>query len=263
MARVSGPGRGRLDAREHRRGGRTCRRLRQRPARAGDPQGRHRRDPGPDDARVDAVRPRALVGRRDRRADLRQQLPRRRRVHPRAFGVGRGAVRGRRPTREGQRAPRSAPEARARAHLRRPRRARGPRPGLCEPPPRRAPGGDRRGRRGRPVHADLHLRDDRAAEGLHDHAPQPVRDGARLRRPRGLHRAGRHDAAVPAARAQLRPPDVADRRLPGRHAGAPARPAPGRGRARRGPGRRSSRASRASSRKCTRPCSASSPRRRA
>ena len=39
-------------------------------------------------------------------------------------------------------------------------------------------------RRGRPVHVHLHVGDDRAAEGLHDPAPQLLRDGAEGRRDR-------------------------------------------------------------------------------
>ena len=81
---------------------------------------------------------------------------------------------------------------------------------------RRAPERAARGRasdRGeRPLHLHLHVRDDRAAEGLHDLAPQLLRDGRGRRRPAELHRAGRHDAPLPPARAQLRPADAPLRR---------------------------------------------------
>ncbi len=46
-------------------------------------------------------------------------------------------------------------------------------------------------RGGRPLHLHLHVRDDRAAEGLHDLAPELLRDGRGRRRPAQLHRARR------------------------------------------------------------------------
>ena len=48
--------------------------------------------------------------------------------------------------------------------------------------PARARRAGRFDRRGRPLHVHLHLGDDRAAEGLHDPAPQLLRDGAEGRR---------------------------------------------------------------------------------
>ena len=42
--------------------------------------------------------------------------------------------------------------------------------------------GGRGDRRGGPLHVHLHVRDDRAAEGLHDPPPQLLRDGRRRRR---------------------------------------------------------------------------------
>ena len=68
--------------------------------------------------------------------------------------------------------------------------------------PREAPAAGA-GRRGRPRDADLHLRHDRAAEGLHAHAPQP-RHGGDPRRGRD-EPAGRRRPPLPAARPQLRP----------------------------------------------------------
>ena len=56
---------------------------------------------------------------------------------------------------------------------------------------------------GRPRDADLHLRHDRAAEGLHAHAPEPRHGGDT--RVEGNPSAGRRDPALPAAGAQLRP----------------------------------------------------------
>ena len=80
----------------------------------------------------------------------------------------------------------------------------------------------------RPLHLHLHVRDDRAAQGLHDLAPQLLRDGRGRRRPAQLHRARRHDAPLPPARAQLRPADAPLRRLRRLRDRVPARPAPGR-----------------------------------
>ena len=71
----------------------------------------------PDDARVDALRPRARADRRRRRRDLREQLAARRRVHPRALGVRRRPLRGRRAARQGAGAPRRAAAPRARADV--------------------------------------------------------------------------------------------------------------------------------------------------
>ena len=133
-----------------------------------------------------------------------------------------------------------AAAAPARAHLRRPPGARSRGRAL----PRRAPVGARRGgrrdRRGRPVHAPVHVGDDRPAQGLHDPAPQLLRDGVGDRPPPRVRARRRPDAAVPAAGPQLRAVDAPHRpvrrlhdRLPprspadgGRIAdGAPHRPA--------------------------------------
>ena len=121
-------------------------------------------------------------------------------------------------------APRPAP----RAHVRRPRRPRRPRARLRGRAPERAARGRGADRGGRPLHLHLHVRHDRAAEGLHDLAPQLLRDGRGRRRPAELHRARRHDAPLPPARAQLRPADAPLRRLRRLRDRVPARPAPGR-----------------------------------
>ena len=60
--------------------------------------------------------------------------------------------------------------------------------------PERAPRGRGAGRGGRSLHLHLHIRHDRAAEGVHDLAPQLLRDGRSRRRPAELHRPGRRDA---------------------------------------------------------------------
>ena len=78
---------------------------------------------------------------------------------------------------------------------------------------------------------------------------------------RQLRRRGRHDAALPAARAQLRPADAPRRALRRPHGRVPARPAARSPRRSRPCARRCCRACRACSRRCTRPSSRSSTRR--
>ena len=113
----------------------------------------------------------------------------------------------------------------------------------------------------RRLHLHLHVGHDRPSEGLHDPASQLLRDDGRRRRDRRLHHGRRHDAAVPAARAQLRAADApvwAVRRV---HACAPAPTRCVPPKRSRPYGRRSSRACRACTRRCTRRCSRSSTRR--
>ena len=209
------------------RGGGAGRELRQRASVARRPQGRRLRDPGLEPRRVGALRLRARLDWRHRRRDLREQLTEGRRLHPRALGVGRRALRGRDPAGEGRVCARRCGEVAPRAHLRRSRRPRRPWARLCGRAPERAAGGRRADRGERPLHLHLHVRDDRAAEGLHDLAPQLLRDGRGRRRPAELHGAGGHDAPLPPARAQLRPPDAPVRRLRRLRDRLPARPAPG------------------------------------
>ena len=118
---------------------------------------------------------------------------------------------------EGQRAKIADVAARPRAHLRRPGRAARPRPRARRGQPGRPRRSGGAGRRGRPLHLHLHLGHDRPAEGLHDPPPQLLRDG-HVRRPRaGVRARRRRDAALPAARAQLRPADAPARRAHGLH----------------------------------------------
>ena len=91
-----------------------------------------------------------------------------------------------------------------------------------------------RDRGGRPLHLHLHVGHDRPAQGLHDLAPQLLRDGRGRRRPAELHRARGHDAPLPPARAQLRAADAPLRRLRRLRDRVPARSAPGGRRAARG-----------------------------
>ena len=210
------------------RGGRARRELRERAARARRPQGRRLLDPRLQPRRVGALRLRARLGRRDRRRHLREQLAQGRRLHPRALGVGRRALRGRDPAREGRVGPRRRAAASTRAHLRRPRRPGRARSRLRGRASERAARGRRADRGGRPLHLHLHVRYHRAAQGLHDLAPELLRHGRGRRRPAELHRARRHDAPLPSARAQLRPPDAPLRRLRRLRDRVSARSAPGR-----------------------------------
>ncbi len=148
------------------------------------------------------------------------------------------------------------PSLRARPHLSRPRRTRGARRRLRG----REPGGARRGDGGRdrrrPLHDHLHVRDDRAAEGLHALEPQLLRDGHR-RRPDGddLLPARRRHASLPPARAQLRAVDALARGARGVHDRVPRRSARGSPKRCRRSGRPCSRASRACTRRSTPPSS--------
>ena len=119
-----------------------------------------------------------------------------------------------------------------------------------------------RGRRGRPLHLHLHVGHDRPAQGLHDPPPQLLRDVPQLRGDRQLHE-GRHAAALPAARAQLRPAACICSARTSATRSRSARPALGGRDAAGGAPDRASRACRASTRRCTRPSRRSSPRRRA
>ncbi len=165
---------------------------------------------------VDLVRLRRPVRRRDRRADLPDQLAGRVRAHPaRRRGAAR-AVRGRRAAREGRAGPRRPRRARARpadrAGGRRhdPRRAAGARRRAPRPPARRLRGPLAGDRPRRPVHHRLHVGHHRAAQGLHDPAPQLPRDGADAAR--ADRRAVRPHLPVPAAGALVRPADPVRRR---------------------------------------------------
>ena len=189
VARNTGPGVPRREPRRLARrlvgrGGGAGRAARERPPRPRDPQGRGVRDPGADDARMGALRLRPRPRRRRRRGDLRQLVAAGRQLHPRALGGRRRALRGRRAAGESVRAT-GAP---ARAHLRGSPCARGGGPRLPRGESRRARrsgGGDRRGGS---LHVHLHVGHDRAAQGVHDPAPELLRDGRRRRRAAGLQR---------------------------------------------------------------------------
>ena len=109
-----------------------------------------------------------------------------------------------------------------------------------------------RRRRGGHLHLHLHLGHDRAAEGLHDPAPQLLRDGRSTTSASRTSSTAERRAPLPAARPQLRPPRAPARRRVGFTLAllsdpiAIPRAIPGRC------GRRSSRASRASTRRSTR-----------
>ena len=212
-------------------GGRARGRVCERVARPGGPPRRCLRDPGDDPGRVGALRLRARADRRDRGRDLRIQLAEGRRLHHRALRLDRRPLRGRGAAREGGAGARRDPAPAARPHLRRPRRARGAGSSLCRDPPERLgrSGGGRGG--GRPLHLHLHVRDDRPAEGLHDLEPQLLRHGRRRGRPGELHGPRGHDAALPAARPQLRSADAPLRPLRRLHDRLSSRPASGRDRA--------------------------------
>ena len=207
------------------RGGDRGRGARERAPGARRQEGRRLRDPRADEPRVGALRLRARARRRRRRGDLREQRGEGLRVHPRPLRVGRRARRGRGAAREDRRLPRAQPEARARADVRRPRRPAGSRPRLRPRESGRARARRRIGEPRRRLHLHLHVGYDRPAEGLHDPAPQLLRDGRRRRRDRRLHDGGRHDAPLPAARAQLRPVDAPAGALRRVHARVPRRSA--------------------------------------
>ena len=192
-------------------------------------------------------------------ADLRERSPHDVAVRARALGGGRRPLRGRGAARRRSRPSRAGlPDAPARAHVRRPRRARGGGARVPAGTSRRPRRGRRGDRRGGPLHVHLHVGDDRAAQGLHDPAPQLLRDGRRhpTSSPTTA-RDERRDAALPAARPQLRAADASLRPVRRLHDRLPPRPA--RRRATRCPrcGRRSSRACRASTRRSTRRSSSS------
>ena len=176
-----------------------------------------------------ALRLRARAGRRDQCRDLPEQLAQGCRLRPRALRLGRRPLRGRNAACEGRGCAGRDRAAAARPHLRRSRRARRAGARLCRRAPGGAPrsGGGRGG--GRPLHVHLHVRDDRSAQGLHDLEPQLLRHGGRRRRPRQLHRPRGHDAALPAARPQLRPADAPLRPVRRLHDRLPPRSTPGRG----------------------------------
>ena len=209
-------------------GGGARRGLRERAARARRPQGRCVRDPRLEQGRVGALRLRARLDRRDRR---RRSTRTARRRTPATSSIT--------PSR-------SACSARTRCSARRWTTVRGGIPRLrhvltfaelddlaargrayAAEHPDALREARRRDRGGRPLHLHLHLRHDRAAEGLHDLAPQLLRHGRGRRRPAELHRPRGHDAPLPAARAQLRPPDAPLRRVRRLRDRVPARPAPG------------------------------------
>ena len=187
------------------------RRARQRPAGARGQEGRRIRDLGANDVRVGGLRLRARPDRRDRRGRLPVERDERVEVHRRALGVRRGVVRGR-----GAAGEAGGPQPGAPARVRRPGRAAGTRAHLRARAARGAGGRRGGGRRGRPLHLHLHVGHDRPAQGLHDPAPQLLRDVPQRRGDRQLHE-GRHAAAVPAAGAQLRPADASARPAPGLH----------------------------------------------
>ena len=146
------------------------------------------------------VRLRARPHRRCRSARLHEQLSK-------GHGVRHPPLRGDRRAMRGRRAARQASRSRAsaRADVRRSGRPTGPWSRPC-----RATRECGRGRYGgrprrRPLHLHLHVRYDGTAEGLHDHAPQLLRDGGQGAADRRLHGERGHDAPVPPARAQLRP----------------------------------------------------------
>ena len=206
----------------------------ERAARPRRPQGRRLRDPRAHVARVGPLRLRARARRRRRRRDLRELLAAGRRVHRRALGGGRDPLRGRRRSARSstgdERAARACGSSSPTTTCPRSRR----RAARIARRTRRARRGRRRDRRGGPLHVHLHVRHDRPAEGLHDPAPQLLRDGRRRRRAAALQRAGRRDAPLPPARAQLRAADAplrAVRRLRDR---VPPRPARGGARDARG-----------------------------
>ena len=205
---VPRPGRRGVEAALVGGGRRAGRELRQRAALARRPQGRRLRDHRVEPRRVGALRLRARLDRGDRRRDLREQLANDVGYileHSEAIGVlcedeaqraKVESVRGAAPRLEHVLTYADLDDlaARGRAH--------------AAEHPNALPRGRGAGRGGRPLHLHLHLRHDRAAEGVHDLAPQLLRDGRRRRRPAELHRPGRRDAPLPSARPQLRPPDA-------------------------------------------------------
>ena len=178
-----------------------------------------------------AVRLRAGADRRRRDAHLPEQLAPRHRVHPRPLRVGRRALCGCAPGGTRRRARELVARPPAPADGGRSGRARGRGRAL----PRGAPDGARRGdrcrRRGRSLHAPVHLGHDGPAEGLHGAASQLLRDGVGDRPSAELRARRRPDAAVPPARPQLRAADAPHRPVRRLHDRLPARSAADRGRA--------------------------------
>ena len=195
---------------------------RARAARDRHPEGRRVRHPRAQPPRVVALRLRARARRRGRGSDLPVEHAGRVRVRPRARECGR-LPRRRRAAREDRRR-----RARARPRARTPRRAARAGSRARREEPGRGRAGPRADRRRRPLHAHLHVGDDRAAEGLHDPQPQLLRHGRDDRRDRGLLPPDRRDAPLPAARPQLRAADAPARSAHGIHDRAPVRPAPDR-----------------------------------
>ena len=159
-----------------------------------------------------AARLRARAGRRGAGSDLSLEQRGRVLLHPRALERRRLPRRERGGPREDRR---RAP--RARVHGRDARRATGARARARCTRPGRPRSSARPDRRGRPLHLHLHVRHDRAAEGLHDPEPELLRDGGEDPRGRGLLPPDRRDAALPAARPQLRPAHAPARRAPRLH----------------------------------------------
>ena len=153
-----------------------------------------------DEPRVGALRLRPRARRRRRGADLLVELGARRAVRARALAVRRRPRRGRGAAREGR-----GRRARPRHLVRRARRSARARPCVRGRSSERARRARRLDRRGRPLHVHLHVGDDRPAEGLHDPAPQLLRDGPEGRRDGApADHARRPHAALPPAGAQLR-----------------------------------------------------------
>ena len=188
-------------------------------------QGRQRRSPRAQHPELGLARLRARADRCRRHSGVRLELVPRRRLSPRTLGGGRDRVRGRRSARQGRGRLRRAPGAATRHHVSRPRRARRARARPRRIAPDRTRRRDSRGHRGRPVHDHLHVRDDRAAQGLHALEPQLLRDGERRRPHARLLPRRRPDAPVPAPRPQLRAADAAARREGRFHDRVPLGPA--------------------------------------
>ena len=167
-----------------------------------------------------AARLRARAGRRGGGSDLPLEQRGRVLLHPRALERRRLPRRERGGPREDRRRP-----ARARVHGRDAGRATGARARACRRRAGRPRSSARPDRRGRPLHLHLHLRHDRATEGLHDPEPELLRDGGEDPRGRGLLPSDRRDAALPAARPQLRPAHAPAQRAPWVHDRLLPRPA--------------------------------------
>ena len=179
---------------------------------------------------MDAFRLRPRARRRDHGARLPEHHGQGGRVRASAFRGGRCAARGREPTREGR-----ATRARARADAGRSRRAARAGDRLWARAPQCAGSGLGGGRRRGPLHVHLHLRHDRPPEGMHDPPPQLLRDDVVHRADRGSRSRRGRDAALPAARPQLRAADVPLGRLRGLHDRVLPRSLRGRRRAAAGP----------------------------